>query len=690
MRKLVRPSPPGWWDKFAEDGESELIELTMSVYKRDSLPSSYFRKARFFVDNRSSKLRNIFLSCSDNTCHACGLEIAVSTTPEIDHYRPKNNAGSQHKERKFPHHYFWLLYDWDNLQLLCPVCNRYKASLFPLMGKRAEVGARGDSLKGEKPLLLNSFDDDPREHYKLKLNGELSARSSRGEATIEIYQLNRKRLIVTRKRAIEQFKELIATDHVETESDVSRFLRRLPKIASTEFIGVAPMVLDLLVPSDNKQLGTAKSQDVGTGKRYTHDAAVWIKDVIVRDFGPIESMDISFPDLQSSLEPWLGIVGENGVGKSTFLKAIALALVSEEYARILVPDARTLKNTNTRRHNGYVEIVFSDQRKRRVSFGKKSRKLEFQGDDVHLPVIAFGANRITSRKGAARDLAESGAVDNLFDPVLPLVDTEKWLADTKRVSARDFSALGDNLKALMDLPATTEVTRLSGGIYFKFSNTRLSLNQMSDGFRSVIGLTAHIMKYLSDDTPVMSEAEGTVLLDELELHLHPVWKIQIVSRLRMLFPRVRFVVTTHDPLCLRGFEQNESYVFRRDPEDSEIKALALSIRPGLDIDDLLTGGWFGLGSTYDQDTEDKIHALSALSVKEDSLRLRHKTELEEPEQVEMEELKKELSRRLAGHAGSEAEKAALVRVAREAVGAGESIELDASALQARLKKAFGK
>ncbi len=61
----------------------------------------------------------------------------------------------------------------------------------------------------------------------------------------------------------------------------------------------------------------------------------------------------------------------------------------------------------------------------------------------------------------------------------------------------------------------------------------------------------------------IKEAEAIVLLDEIEVHLHPRWKMTIVERLRRCFPRLSFITTTHDPLCLRGLHKNEIMVLRR-------------------------------------------------------------------------------------------------------------------------------
>jgi hypothetical protein len=97
--------------------------------------------------------------------------------------------------------------------------------------------------------------------------------------------------------------------------------------------------------------------------------------------------------------------------------------------------------------------------------------------------------------------------------------------------------------------------------------------------------------------PDMESAEGIVLIDEIDAHLHPRWKMQVVQRLRQVFPRLQFLMTSHDPLCLRGLRKGEVAVMKRDPEDRVMVITDLPSPEGLRIDQILTSEFFGLGST---------------------------------------------------------------------------------------------
>jgi energy-coupling factor transporter ATP-binding protein EcfA2 len=81
----------------------------------------------------------------------------------------------------------------------------------------------------------------------------------------------------------------------------------------------------------------------------------------------------------------------------------------------------------------------------------------------------------------------------------------------------------------------------------------LSVEQLSDGEQNLLTLAGDIARRLAIANPAHPsprEAEAVVLLDELELHLHPHWQRRIVGALRTAFPHCQFVVTTHSPQVL--------------------------------------------------------------------------------------------------------------------------------------------
>ncbi|MFT4757710.1 MAG: putative ATP-binding protein involved in virulence, partial [Vicingaceae bacterium] len=81
----------------------------------------------------------------------------------------------------------------------------------------------------------------------------------------------------------------------------------------------------------------------------------------------------------------------------------------------------------------------------------------------------------------------------------------------------------------------------------------LSLEQLSDGYRNMVALTIDLVRrayLLNPQSSHPLNVSGIVLIDEIELHLHPRWQQKVLGDIRALFPELQLVVTTHSPQVL--------------------------------------------------------------------------------------------------------------------------------------------
>jgi predicted ATP-binding protein involved in virulence len=87
----------------------------------------------------------------------------------------------------------------------------------------------------------------------------------------------------------------------------------------------------------------------------------------------------------------------------------------------------------------------------------------------------------------------------------------------------------------------------------------LDLAQLSDGERSFLAMVIDLCKRLARANPGIKtlDGEGVVLIDELELHLHPTWQREAVDKLRRIFPKIQFIATTHSPFVIQSLRQGE-------------------------------------------------------------------------------------------------------------------------------------
>jgi len=99
----------------------------------------------------------------------------------------------------------------------------------------------------------------------------------------------------------------------------------------------------------------------------------------------------------------------------------------------------------------------------------------------------------------------------------------------------------------------------------------IKLNQLSDGEKNIIAMVGDIARRLSMANPHMEnplEGKGIVLIDEIDLHLHPLWQRVIISKLTEVFPNCQFIVSTHSPQVLSHIKAEHIFILK--PIDDDI------------------------------------------------------------------------------------------------------------------------
>jgi hypothetical protein len=120
---------------------------------------------------------------------------------------------------------------------------------------------------------------------------------------------------------------------------------------------------------------------------------------------------------------------------------------------------------------------------------------------------------------------------------------------------------------------------------------------LSQGYQAVISLVADIIGNVwleAGDAVALDAMEGIVLVDELDLHLHPTWQTEIVAGLKATFPRMQFIVTTHSPLVLAGCRADEVWRLEQDEASGDITARSGEVSPMLLTGSELNRQFFGV------------------------------------------------------------------------------------------------
>lgn len=102
----------------------------------------------------------------------------------------------------------------------------------------------------------------------------------------------------------------------------------------------------------------------------------------------------------------------------------------------------------------------------------------------------------------------------------------------------------------------------------------LIINQLSDGEKCLLALAGDLARRLAIANPGLAEplqGNGVVLIDEVELHLHPAWQRKVIPTLRDTFPNCQFIVTTHSPQVISNVKPSGIYVLEATPESVVVK-----------------------------------------------------------------------------------------------------------------------
>jgi predicted ATPase len=164
-------------------------------------------------------------------------------------------------------------------------------------------------------------------------------------------------------------------------------------------------------------------------------------------------------------------------------------------------------------------------------------------------------------------IANSGAlIDRMVDYRDFIARYRVWSRDPKK--KRTVRALNRVVAIFLDGFSDVKIARSSRHLTVRKGSQRLSLDQLSDGERSFLAILSDLVRRLSLANPDLNdplEGTGVVLIDELELHLHPKWQREVVEKLRTAFPHIQFIATTHSPFIIQSLRPGE--LINLDPEE---------------------------------------------------------------------------------------------------------------------------
>jgi len=320
-----------------------------------------------------------------------------------------------------------------------------------------------------------------------------------------------------------------------------------------------------------------------------------LESIKIKNYFSIKNIEIK--NLKDKKEIYF--VGENGDGKTILLQAILLAL-KKEYSGVVLEHFKKLKN---------VELSVQYE-----NFTENDKVLNIQN------VFAYGINRNKVHYsdfdkygyGGLFDTSDSRRTTYLKDPFYEL---------GKKYKGRN-SVIKEFIKVL-----NSQILQEN---YKIFDGGDVDFNELSEGYKSTVIWLYDLVSRLAEnqkEIKKLKDFKAIVLIDEVDLYLHPKWKYNFVHTLREIFPNIQFIMITHSIVTLLGASKDAIF-YKIYKEDEETKISnpvvnggythnSLASSPLFDLDTITSREYENRRVSSDDYVYDKIHQAVSARIKEE-------------------------------------------------------------------------
>lgn len=375
----------------------------------------------------------------------------------------------------------------------------------------------------------------------------------------------------------------------------------------------------------------------------------------VRCFGPEQTLKLS--DEQGRPARWTVILGNNGTGKTTLLQALTIFEPDRTESThgqfpLYFPKGflqhRQLSWSPVRHQTAGAGLSVEIEAGRRMTAGGEpehhhtihydmrpggpaSTDTTPYGPFLDLVCYGYGATR---RLGAGSLSAqkEFNPSDSLFFEDVPLRNAEEWLLQTDYAASKESLKPGgrseaterrERIKQLLiellpevsDLRfAPPDASNPAARVEVRTPYGWVAMRDLSLGYRTLIAWMVDLASRLFErypQSPHPLAEPAVVLVDELDLHLHPTWQRQLIGYLTERFPNTQFIVTAHSPLVVQSAPDANIVILRREGDHVVIDNDVESIR-GWRVDQILTSDLFGLKTARPPQLEKALEERTAL------------------------------------------------------------------------------
>ena len=370
---------------------------------------------------------------------------------------------------------------------------------------------------------------------------------------------------------------------------------------------------------------------------FLHDMK--IANLQLKNIKCFKEAELSFKG-EKGQKNWSLIVGNNGQGKTTVLRSLAIGLCDEEGASALLAElyGDILRHKEKEGYikiglqdpknpdNGY-DIVTTIERKGKAEAITQEVCPSDGREDYGLEpfAVAYGSGRGIAGTESYDEYALVDSLYSLFNYRHPLQNAELGARRIQGHAPEEWEKLQDILKEILMLSPEDRITLEPNGLYIESKWGKVSFNALSDGYRSLATVVLDFLSQnmLKTEKFTLDDISGIFIIDEIEAHLHPRWQRSIIKSLANKFPNVQFICSTHTPICALGLNDLDC--------ESQLAKVAYlngysdlkSFDPrdcfrGYRSDQILTSELFGLSDTRNLTVEEKLNKYRDIYLKDEN------------------------------------------------------------------------
>lgn len=366
---------------------------------------------------------------------------------------------------------------------------------------------------------------------------------------------------------------------------------------------------------------------------------MFLRSLSLENIRGIDALELPFAEGKAN-RAWTLLVGENGVGKSTVLRAAALVLAGSDTLPRLLRDidgwishgkkAGAIEAQVQTKRGGLRQVRLELTRGQSFADLVSRNHASLTALDAALAhtarsyfVVGYGASRrhrsaeagATVIPAAPEGSVRAGSVASLFSADSELIPLTRWaLTEDHRSNGEGLGVVAEALDGLLPGVRFHGVDRKRGRLMFEANGKRLAFEELSDGYQSMAAWCGDLLYRITttfEDHRAPLASRGLLLLDEIDLHLHPTWQRRLREFIRSTLPNMQVLCTSHSALTAQQCGPGEVYALQRNKKRVELAAYGGDPSKLL-VQQVLASDLFGLATLRSREVEEWVDERASL------------------------------------------------------------------------------